>query len=290
MTPNHELTTTNDEPRSRVTALVVSYNNAEALRRCLTALEQSKNREALEIIVVDKGSRDESSTIDSEFPNITMLRLPRNFGNAKALNIGMRTAAAELVFFLVPEVEVQPGTVSQLADRLESDSSAVAVSLVTGQEGQFYRLPLPSDGAALKPIHTAAGPDPVPVEGATFDALLVRKYFVRGINFLDEKYGEFWADVDLSFHIRRSGKKILAMPDLGCNFTPRTDAFPDNALKVLEADKITGGGRYFGKHYGFFSGILFRLKSILKALFSFQLGLFTASLSGRKVDGTQTEL
>ncbi len=286
------VSTEETKPQVRVTALVISYNNAEALRRCLTALEQSKSRETLEIIVVDKGSRDESSTIDSEFPNITMLRLPRNFGNAKALNIGMRTAAAELVFFLLPELEVQPDTISQLADRLELDSNAVAVSLVTRQEGQFYRLPLPSDGANLKPIQVATGRDPVPVpvEGATFDALMVRKYFVRGINFLDEKYGEFWADVDLSFHIRRSGKKILAMPDLGCRFTPRTDIFPDNALKVLEADKITGGGRYFGKHYGFFSGIMFRLKSTLKALFSFQLGLFTASLSGRKVDGTQTEL
>ena len=285
-----QVSTEETKPQLRVTALIVSYNNVEALRRCLAALEQSKDREALEIIVVDKGSHDGSSNIDSEFPNITTLRLPRNFGNAKALNIGMRTAAAELVFFLLPEVEVQPVTVSQLADRLEADPNAVAVSLVTGHEGQFYRLPSPSDGANLKPVHIAAGPDPVPVEGATFDSLMVRKYFVRGINFLDEKYGEFWADVDLCFHIRRSGKKVIAMPDLGCIFTPRTDRFPDNALKVLEADKITGGGRYFGKHYGFFSGILFRLKSILKALFTLQLGLFTASLSGRKVDGTQTEL
>src|SRR5271165_2677014 len=91
----------------RVTALIVSYYNADALRQCLTALEKSKDREALEIIVVDKGSRDGSATIDSEFPHITVLRLPRNFGNAKALNIGMRTAAAELIFFLLAEVEVQ---------------------------------------------------------------------------------------------------------------------------------------------------------------------------------------
>src|SRR5690348_16101917 len=74
----------------RVTALVVSYFNIDALRRCIAALEKSKDREALEIIVVDKGSQDGSAMIDTEFPHITVLRLPRNFGNAKALNIGMR--------------------------------------------------------------------------------------------------------------------------------------------------------------------------------------------------------
>src|SRR3984893_15550073 len=110
---------TKTEPR--VTALIVSYNNAPALRRCLAALEQSQNRETLEIIVIDKGSRDGSELIDSEFPHITVLRLPRNFANAKALNIGMRTAAAEMVFFLVPEVEVKPDTVALLAKQLDDD-------------------------------------------------------------------------------------------------------------------------------------------------------------------------
>src|SRR5579884_1671887 len=97
----------------RVTAVIPSFNNLDALRRCVAALEQSNPREALEIIVVDKGSRDDSAAIDSEFPNVTVLRLPRNFGNTKALNIGMRTAAGELIFFLVPEVEVTPDTVAQ---------------------------------------------------------------------------------------------------------------------------------------------------------------------------------
>lgn len=277
------------KPQPRITALIVSYYDVEALRRCLAALEKSKGREALEIIVVDKGSRDGSATIDSEFPHITVLRLPRNFGNAKALNIGMRTAAAELIFFLVPEVEVQPDTVVQLANRLDADPDAVAVCPVV-HEDQFYRLPAPDNGAVLEPVHIDTAADIVPVEGANLDAMMARKYFVRGINFLDEKYGEYWADVDLCFQIRRSGKKVLALPALTCRYTPRHDKFPENALKLLEADKITGGARYFGKYYGFFKGLMFRLKEVLRVLFSFRLGLFGAILSGRKVDGTQSEL
>src|ERR1051326_5420378 len=277
------------KPQPRVTALVVSYNNVEALRRCLAALEKSKDREALEIIVVDKGSRDGSATIDSDFSHITMLRLPRNFGNAKALNIGMRTATAELMFFLVPEVEVQPDTVAQLANRLEADPDAVAVCPVI-HENQFYRLPTPDKGAVFEPVRIPTDADVVAVEGATFDAMMARKYYVRGINFLDEKYGEYWADADLCFQVRRSGKKVLALPRVTCGYTPRQESFPENARKLLEADKVTGGARCFGKYYGFFSGLMFRVKQVLKALFSFNLGLFIAILNGRKVDGTQSEL
>jgi GT2 family glycosyltransferase len=282
-----DASTPETKPQPRVTALVVSYNHVEALRQCLAALEKSKDREALEIIVVDKGSRDGSATIDSEFPHVTMLRLPRNFGNAKALNIGMRTAAGELIFFLVPEVEVHPDTIAQLANLLDPDADAVAVCPVI-HEDQFYRLPTPDRGAVMEPMRIAG--DVVPVEAATFDAMMARKYFVRGINFLDEKYGEYWADVDLCFQIRRSGKKVLALPSVTCGYTAHADRFPANARKLLDADTVTGGARYFGKYFGFFSGLLFRVKEALKALFSFNLGLFVAILSGRKVDGTQSEL
>src|SRR6476469_9014738 len=102
-------------PALKITALILSYNSAAALRRCLTALEASQGREQLQILVVDCGSVDGSPTLDREFPGITIMRLPRNFGATKALNIGMRTAAADYIFMLAPEVIVEPGTVMALA-------------------------------------------------------------------------------------------------------------------------------------------------------------------------------
>ncbi len=93
-------------PPIKVTALVFSYDSASALRRCLAALEGSNDRAAVEILVVDCGSHDESAQLDSEFSSITMLRLPRYFGRTKALNIGTRTAAGEYLLFMTPEVEV----------------------------------------------------------------------------------------------------------------------------------------------------------------------------------------
>ena len=214
--------------------------------------------------------------------------MPRNFGTTKALNIGMRTAVADLMFFLVPEVEVHPDTIANLVAKLDSDPDAVAVCPVLDGD-QFYRLPTPAKGAVLEPIHINDAAE-VAVEGATFTAMLASKYFIRGLNFLDEKYGETFSDADLCFQIRRSGKKVVAMPQVGCGFTPRPDRLPDGAQKILEADRIAGATRYFKKYYGAVPSLMFRIKTILKLLFSFRLGLLMAVIGSKKVDGTQREL
>ena len=132
----------------RVSVLILSYNTADSLRRCLTAVERSLPREQLEIIVMDNGSQDESPRLESEFTGATFLKLPRNFGAVKALNIGMRTAVGQYIFFLSPEVEVEPNTAAALAARLDSDEGVVAVCplLVDGSgepEPQSWRLPRP---------------------------------------------------------------------------------------------------------------------------------------------------
>jgi|SRR5271165_5042128 len=279
-------------PTPKVTALVFSYDSAPALRRCLAALESSNDRPLIEILVVDCGSHDESPQLDSEFPGVTILRLPRYFGRTKAINIGTRTATGEFLLLMTPEVEVLPTTVPSLLARLESDSEAVAVApLLLDTESrpaaQFFHLPTPQTGTELTPVAIDTSAESVSVEYATFQALLVRKYFVKGINYLDERYGEFGSDAELCYQIRRAARKTLALPQVTALYTP-CSPYSSAAETILAADRVHGAAVYFGKHYGFLTGVLFRVKSALGALFTMRLGLFGALISGSKIDGSQT--
>ena len=281
-------------PSKRVTALVFSYDSAPALRRCLTALEGSNDRVLIEILVVDCGSHDESPQLDSEFSDITILRLPRYFGRTKAFNIGTRTATGEYLFFLTPEVEVLPTTIPALLARLESDSDAVAACpLLVNTEAQpatqFYRLPTPETGADLIAVQIDKNAESVAVEYASFQALFVRKYFVKGINFLDERYGDFGADAEICFQIRRASRKTLVLPQVTALHTP-SSPYSDAARNLIEADRINGFAVYFAKHNGFVTSLFFRIKSALKALFSLRFPLFLAVVSGTKIDGSQSEI
>jgi GT2 family glycosyltransferase len=281
-------------PSPKVTALIFSYDSAPALRRCLAALEGSNDRALVEILVVDCGSHDESPQLDSEFEGVTILRLPRYFGRTKALNIATRTAAGEHLFLLSPEVEVLPTTIPSLLARMEADQEAAALCPLlldteSRSHAQFFRLPTPSTGLELTPVEIDKAAGAVPVEYATFQAFLVRKYFFKGINYLDERYGEFWSDAELCYQIRRASRKILALPQVNALYTPHSP-YSESSKTILDADRVHGLAVYFGKHYGFLTGLLFRLKSILKALFTLRLSLFVALASGTKIDGSQSDI
>jgi len=276
-----------------VSVVLVAFHQLEALRRSIAALERSQDREHLEILVLDCGSQDGTAEIDSEFPSVSVLRLPHHLGATKAMNIGVRTAKAELVFFLSPNVEVLPGTLSQLIARLEQDTDAAAVCpLLTDPSGQpapgVFRYPSRESFAsgALTPMDLDLTQESIPVEYPGRNALLVRKQFIRTVNYFDEHFGEYWSDADLAVKVRRTGKKIRLYPSIRAVLHPAEDPLEGDAL--AEADRTLGAAQYIGKYNGFFAGASFRLSAVLSALFRFNFRRFSLLLSGQKLDGTQT--
>jgi GT2 family glycosyltransferase len=272
----------------RVSAVLVAFNQAPALRRAIEALERSQDRERVEILVVDCGSADESPRLDAEYPAIQMLRLPQHFGATRAMNIAMRTAKAELVLLLSPDVEVLPDTVARLATRLDDDANTAAVCpLLCDPSGQpvsrAFRIPSSAalSTGALDPVNIDATQESMVVDYASRDALLARKQFIRGMNYFDERFGEYWADLDLAMQIRRSGKKIRLYPAIRATLHPGPDPLQGDA--VAEADKILGAAAFVGKYEGFFAGLRFRVAAILKALARFDLRGVSLLASGEKI-------
>ncbi len=297
----------------KVSALIVSSNSAGALRRSLAALERSLERESLEILVMDNGSRDDSPRLDTEFPNITMLRLPRNFGRAKALNIGARTAAGEYLFLLDPNVEVKPETVRELARRLEAagDAAAVCPLLVDPEDRvlpALSRLPTRERLARAWRARAEEGETPadlsadsMAVEYPRAGALMVRKQFVRGMNYFDERYGQHWTDAELCFQIRNAAKKILLAPPVRVRLHPAEEGWRSQARAraLLSADCALGAAVYVRKRFGWLAGVRFRLEAILRGLggllravarpreLGFEFARLAALVSGQKIDGSQ---
>ncbi len=283
----------------QVSVLVVSYNRAEALRRCLTALEASEGREVIEIIVVDNGSQDESAAVPAEFPKVTSLRLPRNFGLTKALNIAMRTAKAELLLFLNPRTEVAPKTIATLLRVLGEHADAVAAApKLTAPDGspasQIYAIPRAATIAAagragaFQPAEAPA--ELAEVEFASFAALLVRGYFLKGLRYIDERYAQTWADAEVAAQILRVNRKTLFQPAAAAVWHPEDDlrgSMPQAALTLLAADWASGAATYAGKYFGGFAGFKIRLGAILRALAGFRIGLLIKVAGGQKIDGTQ---
>ncbi|MBM3756903.1 MAG: glycosyltransferase [Acidobacteria bacterium] len=270
----------------RVSIVIVTRNQARALRRCLEALTKSAIADKTEIIVVDNASTDGSNVIQDDFESITYLRLPKNFGYTKAANIALRSTLADSILFLDPRVELSAKTVETLAAAVseESDAAAACASLTTpdGAGAKVFRkLPSPSD---LRPAFFAASADTVNVEFPGMFALLIRKAFLKGMNFLDERYGELWSDAEVAAQVKRAGRKIVLLQDATGVFH-ETDASPALSDSLLGADFEQGAATFLGKHHG--GGLMRRVSSALGALATLKVGLLMNLLSAQKIDGTQ---
>ncbi|HLH39722.1 MAG TPA: glycosyltransferase [Bryobacteraceae bacterium] len=273
----------------RISAILIGYNQAAALRRAIAALEASTDRERLEILVIDCGSHDESPQLDTEFEKITLLRLPMHLGATKAMNIGVRTAKAEILFFLSPKVEVAPGTVPQLAAKLEEEGETVAVCpLLVDPAGRIVSKDHDISAAiAGKDEGSAVDASAESVEMAYpgLDALMIRKSFLKGMNYFDERFGNSWADADLAMQIRRAQRKIRLFPAIRATYYDEPD--PAASDPLYAADRALGAAAFVGKYRGFVSGLLFRAAAIFRALGRFDLKQTGALISGQKLDGTQ---
>jgi GT2 family glycosyltransferase len=304
-----------EQAAPRVSVLLVSLNNAAAVRRCLAELEASGSRESMEVIVVDSGSMDECSRMDSEFPAIRMHRLPRNFGVVKALNIGMRTASGEFFLFLEPSVEVAPNTVSELVAHLDKAPDAIAVGPMTVTPAaevvtRIHPLPVPAelyqacrDGDFSAWSTPDTEPESQEVDFIKPPILLVRSGFMKGMRYLDERYGQHWWDLEICTQIRRASKKILLLPRVRVVVHPSaTRELGADARGLLAADRALCAALWVGKHYGALEQWKFGMRMHLAALgraiagiltfrdTGFRVAYMSALVSGQKVDGSQRAL
>ena len=266
----------------RVSVVVVSHNRADRLRKCLESLERLEGRERLQLIVVENGSRDGSAQVVEEFPDIQHIRLPKNFGLTKAMNLGWRAADAEYVLFLHEDTEVDAGVAMRLADALDADAAAAAVCpLLVDDDGnpapQLGSLPPDGVWRAADP-----SPEPVAVEYAGGAALMARVFLIKAVRQIDERYGQFGGDADLAAQFLRAGKKILLIPGIRVRHSGdrRTEA-------LVRADFLLGQAVFASKYLGFLAGLRARLAAIFGPLVRLQLAEVRYTLAGQKIDGTQ---
>ncbi len=98
--------------------VIVNWNAAQRLRRCLEALSfdiRSGAHDDVEIVVVDNGSRDVSlAAVCKALPEAILIELPRNLGFAGACNVGIANASGEWLATLNNDVRVEPGWIAAM--------------------------------------------------------------------------------------------------------------------------------------------------------------------------------
>ncbi len=285
MTPEDQLT---EAPQpTRVSIVIVARNRAANLRRSLTALGDTH-----QVIVVDNASRDETFSLDLEFPTVRFIRLPKNFGYVKAMNVGARSADGAHILFLHDDAELSGDAVTKLADFLETRPDAAAVCpLLVDHAGnptrQVRPLPTPAspDPAYAPATIAAAGTgDEIIAQCVSGAAIMLRAFFLKALRDVDERYGNYGSDAELCQQVKRANRKLVILKNVtAIHEAPLSPERPSD----LEGDRAHGTAAFLGKHHGAMAGFLYRLKTGLIALLTFKFSVVFGAFSGDKIDGTR---
>ena len=265
----------------KLSVVIVNYRTPGETLACLKSLAVDTPAET-EFIVVENGSGDDSAErIRAGFPDAKLIESPKNLGFAGGCALGVKQARGEYLAFINSDCEAKPGALKKLVEYLDQNAeAAAAVPRLLETDGQVQnnvaRLPTPGSVASeyLLGRHSAWYQDlaswskPARIEAFSGAALMIRRVDYEAAGGFDERYFMYVEDVELSFNLRESGKKVYYL--LGAVLVHHAGgssaAERPKLNKMLHAHRID----YIKRH--------FRFGGRLVALSAMRLGLLIASL------------
>jgi len=209
----------------KVSVIIVNWNGKVYLKDCLTSV-LSQTYPNYEVILVDNGSTDGSvSLIKESFPEIRLIRLDRNYGFAKANNIGIEEALedklTEYVALLNNDAYVDRRWLEELvtcAEKSENVGMVASKILFAGLNtiNSVGTIVLKDGSAAhLGGKETDRGQYDLIKE--TFApcaaAALYARRMLEDIGSFDEDFFAYMEDVDLGWRARLAGWKCTLAPN-----------------------------------------------------------------------------
>ena len=138
-----------------ISCVIPSFNEGANLRRVARSVLSTLNTlsDRLELIVVDDGSRDDTSTIMQALcaahPEVVYIQLSRNFGKEAALTAGLEAARGEVVILMDADGQHPTKWLPEMLQRWQQGADVVYAvrqsradqsGLQVGLTGLFYKL------------------------------------------------------------------------------------------------------------------------------------------------------
>ena len=215
--------------KKRLTISIVNYNAGDFLLQCLASIEEVSAETALQVIVVDNDSKDDSiERAQKRFKNVDFIVNKENVGFGRAHNQVLKNLDTEYVLILNPDCQLEKGTIDYMiafmdahldvgaaSCKLEKEDGTVDIASHRGfptpwasfkyyflKDDSLYHL---TDRDMSKTHEVDA------IVGAFF---LTRKAVLEKVGYFDEDYFMYAEDLDLCLRIKQAGFKVMYVPEV----------------------------------------------------------------------------
>jgi O-antigen biosynthesis protein len=203
-----------------LTVVMVVHDRIALTLQALGSLRGSFSG-AIELVVVDSGSTDETAFLARYVRGATLLRHEQNIGFLRGGNMGMLHAIADAVLLLNNDVELAPGAVDAALARLRSDSAIGAVGgKVIRTHGRLQEAGciVWGDGSTSGYLRDVSPlvPEANFVRDVDFCSavfLLLRRSAVEAAGGFDDAFAPaYFEDVDLCLRLSAAGLRVVYDP------------------------------------------------------------------------------
>jgi GT2 family glycosyltransferase len=206
----------------RLSIIVLSWNGADLLRRCLASLRAQTYRD-FEVLVVDNGSVDGTADmVAADYPEVRLLLNSENKGFCAGNNQAIEVAGGALVMLLNNDAELHELCVERLSEAadLDPDYGMFATRIMMFDRPEVFD----STGLLVYPdgICRSRGwlekdlgqyDEADEVLGPNGCAAVYRRTLLDDIGLFDEHYFAYLEDLDLAFRAQLRGWKCRYVPD-----------------------------------------------------------------------------
>ncbi len=257
-----------------ISIIIVNWNVRDLLDKCLASLLEAQaggdgGRPALEIIVVDCDSQDNSAAMIRErYPTVKLLPQSENIGFTRGNNLGMRAATADTLMLLNPDTEVYADTLMTMLGYMRQQPGVGILgphTLNTDGSHQSTRRRFPTlltglfESAWLSVLAPASVFDSyfmrdtdddaiLEVDWAQGSALMLRRAVWQEIGELDEGYVMYSEELDYCKRAKEAGWKVMYHG--GAKIKHHGGRSSEQVAAFKQIQFHTSKLRYFRKHHG----------------------------------------
>jgi len=203
-------------PPFLISVVVVNYNCKRWLERFFPSLRAQTIFDRAEIIIVDNTSKDGSAEICEQemaaWPNGVFLQTGGNYGFGGGSNRGATIARGKYLFFLNPDVWLQPDCLEELVRHAEADKIKVAGPLVLDYDSDQVQV-IGASGfdlfGGMIPARSGERCDRLFAIGTFF---FIERELFQKLGGFDEELFLYNEEMDLSWRSWIAGESIRSIP------------------------------------------------------------------------------
>ena len=206
-----------DAAKPLVSVIVLNYNGARWLERCLDSLRAQTIFDQIEVIVADNVSSDNSARLGKRivesWPRGLFMQHGQNLGYCEGNNRAAKAARGEHLLFLNNDTWLEPGCLEHLLAEVRRTGAGAAGPLVLNYDDDSFQ----SLGAFGFDVFGLASTRAFAVEtrGVLMPegcAYLIRRELFQQLGRFDPEFFMFADEFDLSWRVWISGHRAIAVP------------------------------------------------------------------------------